>query len=194
MARLLLKSILVVASIVALLSFDVPVGWQKKGTAPKKYDMGIDQSVHRKGRSVYTIKSIEAVPENRFGTLLNIAPQEKYLGRRVRLSGYMKSENVVGWASFWMSVTGESKYKSVSFDNMVNRPVKASTDWQKYDIVLDVPINASSISYGALVCGTGQIWFDNVQLEIVDKTVPITDMNLLSPNGERNTTEVYPDK
>jgi hypothetical protein len=40
--------------------------------------------------------------------------------------------------------------------------------------VVDVPRNASRISYGALLGETGQIWFDNITFEIVDQTVPTT--------------------
>jgi hypothetical protein len=36
--------------------------------------------------------------------------------------------------------------------------------------VLDVPSEASNIAFGALLVGTGQIWFDNLKFEIVDNT------------------------
>jgi hypothetical protein len=35
-----------------------------------------------------------------------------------------------------------------------------------------VPQEATSISYGVLLSGTGQIWFKDVNFEIVDDSVP----------------------
>jgi hypothetical protein len=44
--------------------------------------------------------------------------------------------------------------------------IKRTTDWAKYEVVLYVP-QATSISYGVLLSGTGQIWFKDVNFEIV---------------------------
>ena len=68
---------------------------------------------------------------------------------------------------------------------MQNRSVKGNTEWKKYEIVLDVPENAAKLAYGALLSGTGQIWFDDVNFEIVDKSVAITGtwMTLNEPSN-----------
>src|SRR5690606_10812714 len=63
------------------------------------------------------------------------------------------------------------------FDNMEKRPIKGTSDWVKYEIVLFVPVEATSISYGVLLAGTGQVWFKGVKFEIVDDTVPETGIN-----------------
>jgi hypothetical protein len=57
---------------------------------------------------------------------------------------------------------------------MGDRPIKGTTNWTKYEIVLDVPNTASLIAYGALIDGTGQIWFDNITFEIVSDFAPST--------------------
>ena len=57
---------------------------------------------------------------------------------------------------------------------MSDRPVTGTTDWKKYEIVLDVPVNASKLAYGAVLAGTGQIWFDNINFEMVDSTIATT--------------------
>jgi mannose-6-phosphate isomerase-like protein (cupin superfamily) len=46
----------------------------------------------------------------------------------------------------------------------------------KYEVVLYVP-QATSISYGVLLSGTGQIWFKDVNFEIVADSVPETGPN-----------------
>ena len=71
-------------------------------------------------------------------------------------------------------------------DGKENRSVKGTTDWKKYEIVLDVPFNSSNIAYGALLVGTGQIWFDNLNFEVVDNSIPTTGEGAESwtPNKE----------
>ena len=67
------------------------------------------------------------------------------------------------------------------FDNMhdgrKDRSLKGNNDWKKYEIVLDVPQSTTNLAYGALLAGTGQIWFDHLTFEIVDTTVPLTGMS-----------------
>ncbi len=49
---------------------------------------------------------------------------------------------------------------------MLNRPIKGTTDWTKWEIVLDVPSNATDIAFGVLLEGTGQVCFDDVHFEV----------------------------
>ena len=107
----------------------------------------------------------------------NMKP-EKFLGKRVRLTGYLKSKDVVEWTGFWFRVDQAGSQQSLSFDNMYNRQIKGTTDWKKYEIVLDVPDNASNIAFGALLDGTGQIWVDNVNFEMVDNSIPKTGQKI----------------
>jgi hypothetical protein len=99
---------------------------------------------------------------------------DNYLGKRIKMTGYVKSENVSSWAGLWIRVDEANSKRYLTFDNMGDRPITGTTDWKKYEIVVDVPRNASRISYGALLGETGQIWFDNITFEIVDQTVPTT--------------------
>jgi hypothetical protein len=70
---------------------------------------------------------------------------------------------------------------------MNSRPVKGTSDWKKYEIVLDIDTDVSNIAYGALISGTGQIWFDNITFEIVNNSVPTTNMF-----SEKNQTPSSP--
>lgn len=73
--------------------------------------------------------------------------------------------------------------KPLAFDNMKDRAIKGTTEWQKYAIVLDVPENASNLAYGALLGGTRQIWFDNLKFEIVDETTLVTGQKPSEPQN-----------
>ncbi len=172
-AKKIISSVLFIGLTATLLSFELPEGWFKAGSKPKSYDMGIDNGAGKDGKNVATIKSIDKKIDG-FGTLMQMSSPQKYLGQRVRMTGSMKSKNVKETAGLWFRVDQENPKKTLSFDNMSNRPIKGTSDWKKYEIVLDVPFNASKLAYGALLSGTGQIWFDNLNFEIVDSTIATT--------------------
>jgi hypothetical protein len=161
-----------------MLSFDVPKGWTASGVDPTQYDCGLAKGAGRNGGNAGTIQALNVGPnpihKSPFGTLRQSCKATKFLGKRVRMTGWMRSENVNEWAGFWMRVDQAEPLEVLGFDNMHDRPVKETTGWKSYEIVLDVPSSAAYIVYGAILTGKGQIWFDDVKLEIVDKTVPVT--------------------
>ena len=156
-------------------SHGLPESWFVTGSNPKSYKMGTDSSIAKSGNYSAIIKSIDNKIAG-FGTLMQQCSPDKFLGKRVRLSGYMKSENVNEWAGLWFRVDVDTV--AVSFDNMhdgkKNKSISGTKAWEKFEIVLDVPLNSTRLAYGALLVGTGQIWFDNLTFEVVDKTVETT--------------------
>lgn len=153
---------------------NLPDGWFKSGASPNDYDMQIDNTMYHTGSSSGLIASNTARP-NRFGTLMQICRADNYLGKRVRMTGHIKTENVTSWAGMWMRVDGPRK-GSLSFDNMSDRPIKGSTDWTAYQIVLDVPESSANLAFGILLEGTGRAWIDDISFEIVGKAEPTTDI------------------
>ena len=73
-----------------------------------------------------------------------------------------------------MRIDGEDN-KPLEFDNMQDRGITGTTDWNKYKIVLDIPSNSKAINYGVLLGGLGKVWFDNLKIEEVDNSVPVTN-------------------
>lgn len=154
----------------------LPTGWSRAGDQPQSYRMTVDSVTEQDKRKTLTIKSVE-MPINGFGTLMQNFSSEKYLGKKIRMTAYMKSKDVENWAGFWLRVDGtDRKEGSLSFDNMNNRAIKGTTDWTKYEIVLDVPKEATNIAFGALIHGTGQIWFEKFDFKVVKKSTPVTDI------------------
>ena len=167
-------AIIVTTFIIANNSNKIPDGWFPAGSNPSEYEMGIDNSNFQNGNSCAYIKS-KSPKKEEFGTLMQTISAENYLGKRLQLSGHVKSENVKGWSGLWMRIDG-SNNQQLGFDNMQGRSIKGTKDWQKYKIVLDVPANSKSINYGVLLGGIGKVWFDNFKLEEVDESEPVTNL------------------
>ena len=161
-------------SVPALAAFaDLPAGWFKAGSAPGDYEMGLDESVRQQGgKSSATVKSVKENIQG-FGTLMQTSQPGEYRGKRVRLSGFVKSEKVNDWAGLWFRVDGPNR-STLAFDNMQTRPIKGTTDWARYEIVLDVPNEAAALAFGILLAGGGQVWMDDLKFEVVPATVKVT--------------------
>ena len=152
----------------------VPTGWYRAGMAPQDYDMGIDREVSHSGTSSGFIRSTAAEPRP-FGTLMQAFKADGYHGRRLRLSGYVRAEAVEGWAGLWMRVDGPTG-TSLAFDNMQDRPIRGTLDWERYEIVLDVSEASTNIAFGVLLAGKGRIWVDDFEFDEVGGDVAVTDM------------------
>lgn len=141
--------------------------WFKAGSLPESYDMGGDPTVSHGSPGGGFIKSIES-PINGFGTWMTTISPGEYLGHGIKLTAYVKTDNVANWVGLWMRVDGIEF--STSFDNMGNRSLNGTTDWEQHEIILDVPNDANQISYGILLSGTGEAMVDGLELETASRT------------------------
>jgi hypothetical protein len=70
---------------------------------------------------------------------------------------------------------------------MQKRPIKGTTDWQDYQVVLDVPTDATGIAFGVLLSKSGTVWLNNVKFQTVRTNVPTTSRSLPPlPKGPTN--------
>ena len=151
----------------------LPSFWIRAGSAPTQYDMGVDASTAHSGKSSGHIRSLSTNMTG-FGTLMQTCEGRAYRGKRVRMSGWVKSETVAGWAGLWMRVDGPAKDDILAFDNMQSRPIHGTGPWRRYEIVLDVPKESKDIAFGILLDGMGEVWIDDLRFEVVDGSVPTT--------------------
>ena len=150
---------------------DAPKGWFVTGSAPTDYVLGTDAKIaHAGGRSAYIRAGKNA--STGFAGLAQVISPAAYRGKRIRLSGYLRSEDAAK-AQMVMRIDGPGKHVT-GFDNMESRPVRGNTDWKRYDIVLDVPDDTVDIFFGFLLVGNGEVWADDFALEPVGKEVPVT--------------------
>lgn len=151
----------------------LPKGWMPSGTDPQDYEMGVDYKTIHQGKASGYIMSKKDDARG-FATMMQVFKATMYKGERLRLSGFIKTEDVVNWAGLWMRIDGE--YEEVlSFDNMQDRPLKGTTNWNQYSIVLDVPEQSTVISFGILLYGKGKVWVDGIVFDTVEDSIPTTN-------------------
>ncbi|MDM5312781.1 helix-turn-helix transcriptional regulator [Peribacillus frigoritolerans] len=151
-------------------------GWNLSGSHPFNYQMGIDRETFHKGQASGFLKSVTAESQEEFATMMQQFKAENYLGKRMKLSGFLKSKGVDGFCGLWMRVDNALQ-DVLQFDNMGDRPIVNDTEWNHYYIVLDVPENSAIISFGVLLSGRGQVWIDELEFEEVSIDTPTTNID-----------------
>ncbi len=141
--------------------------WFLAGSNPSEYEIGIVEDSDRKENVAY-LKSTKSKVKKGFGTIMQSFKSDIYNGKKVKLSGFIKTIDVDNWVGMWMRVDGDTK-RAVSFDNMQDRPIEGTTAWKQYDIILDVPKESAYISYGVLLSGPGEVYLDDLTFTVVEE-------------------------
>jgi hypothetical protein len=157
----------------------IPEGWVKSGSDINSYKVSVDTDIKASGEQSLSIESIprsEKSAGKGFGGVAQSSDADDYINQRIQLKVAIKTSNVEGRAAAWLRVNDDSGIKSrvLSMDNMSARPIKGTNDWSEYALVLDVPSTATDIAYGVFLSGKGKMWVDNISIESVDASTPIT--------------------
>lgn len=177
----LLRAVVMIAVAVTLCISSwaaVPAPWRLAGNSPAEYEAATDSTMLYNGSPSTYLKARKPglcgdskVCDN-FGALIQTLKPESYAGKRIRLRANIKVENVKHWAGLWLRI--DKGKNAVAFDNMGSRPIKGSREWKRYEVVLDVPSDATAIAFGVLLSGSGALWVNNVNLETVGPDVKVT--------------------
>ena len=148
-----------------------------QGSAPG-YAHGIDDTVRRTPESdpAAVLMCDDPKPAN-MGVVHFTTAAEPYRGQRVRIRGFIKTQDLAGWASmhvFVMAMDGHI----FAIDNQASHPIRGNTDWKRYESVVDVSPEATTILLGVALYNNGKVFADNFTLEPVGKDVPVTDDTL----------------
>lgn len=150
----------------------MPIGWRRTpSNGSGGYLMTVDTNIKHSGKASASVK-YSCPDDSGFGSLAQSIAADDYQGKRVRLTGWLKTENA-DEAGLWMRVDGNRRL--FGFDNMSNRAVKSTTDWKQFEVVLDVPTEAVNIVFGTIITGKGRVWADDFKLEIVGQNIRSTN-------------------
>ncbi|MCT1530178.1 S41 family peptidase [Sphingobacterium daejeonense] len=138
-----------------------PAGWTEFGEGD--YKVYIDSSQVKMGKNSVVMESTEG---NNVFKALEFKVPNNYQGKSILLKGSIKTEDVKdGYAGLWMRIDPQ-----IAFDNMGNRGVKGTTNWQDFEIKLPLkPEKTPNIVFGGILVGKGKMWLDNLQISIDGK-------------------------
>ena len=160
-----------------------PSGWILAGDKPTEYSVTLDHVSPHGGKYCSVLRASVPKPTG-FGTLMQTFSAATYRGKRLRLTAWVRGQDIAGWAGLWMRVDGADG-KMLAFDNMGDRPIKGTTEWSGYSVTLDVGDSAQAVAFGILLYGAGSASVDDFSFEVVRSDVPTTASPQL-PAAPRN--------
>lgn len=149
-------------------------GWVLSGSNPELYELMVDTNIFHTGTKSGLLYAKSDANEQHFATMMQGFQAEEYKGKRLKLSCFLKTEDVLKCGA-WLRIDNVNG-DTVQFDNMDDRSIHGTTDWNHYSIVLDVPEDSASIHFGVLLIGKGKVWSDGFRFEEVTEKVPTTNM------------------
>lgn len=160
-----------------------PGAWFMAGMSPKDYQVSSDSMIHQHGLKSALISSVAESPGG-FCTLMQGCNIHGFKGKRVRMTGYIKTEGENTRAAMWARIDDFDNKITADFDNMDNRPINGTNNWTKCEIVFDIPDANYGLFFGVIAEGKGKVWFDNVIFETVGLAVQKTANPVNTPLPE----------
>ena len=159
-----------------------PSGWSFDAPRKAEFEVGLDKNIAHSGtQSAYMCSKVKNPKP--FAYLMQCFNPHEYLGKRLRMSAWVKTKSVESACQLWIRVDVEGRSTNrtgVCHDNMADRPIQGSTDWTQYDLVVDVPKKSYNIDFGLMLLSSGEAWLDDITFESVSNDVPLTSPNSMS--------------
>lgn len=152
----------------------LPAAWVVTGPTPKNFSSGVETTDVGGVRGAKFLRN-KSEDAQTWGALTQQISARRYLGQRLQFRARIKTADIGNYAGLWMRVDTPARH-GAAFYNSVDKPIRGSTDWQERSVTLDVPDDASIVSFGVIGAGKGQVWIDALTLEPVGREVPVDRM------------------
>ncbi len=157
----------------AVAAADEIPGWFMSGGGRSTYESVLDKTIKHSGRSSALLRPGPKAAG--YGTLMQAFSPSAYLGKRIRLTAWIRTEGATGRVDFWARVQGASSPGDGEGLGGGRYSLPEKSEWTRYDMVFDVSEQGTSLQFGVGLDGPGKIWVDDVQIEEVPKSTPIAD-------------------
>lgn len=143
-------------------------------------------TAHAKDDAVF-LESHTATSEH-YGAVRWVADLRKFQGKRIRLTAELLAENVES-AGFWLRASTKGTQNLIT-DCMQDRLIKGSCDWTQHQLVIDVPVDATVITYGLWMPGVGKCAIRRAMVHIIDDNTVSPTHKIYEKTGPNKWTEV----
>ncbi len=153
--------------------FDVDAAGKLAGWTALEHNVGAsytftaDPAVY--ARSAPTSLRIERHGVEFFGLMeQRVRVQPEWVGRTVRLSGFMRTRGVTGTGAALVLVARDGSDHILEAQQMDDRRIRGDQDWQQVAVQLKVPSSGWWLQIGAMLQDDGALWVDDIALELMD--------------------------
>lgn len=142
-----------------------PKGWYVWGRETHK--VMVDKTIYHSKPTSFSVMSL--TNSGRGGFTQSNLSSDDYKGKKVKLSGYFKTKDVPH-AFIWFFAKDDKK-NTLKEEDMYIKGSK-EYDWTPFEIIMKVPSNSKTVSFGINLGKQGQMWVDDIKFEIVPKDTP----------------------
>ncbi len=151
-----------------------PGHWFLSGGARAHYEAKTDTVEKHGGGKSARLDARVADPKG-YGTLMQSFRVHDLRGKRMRMRAFVKGKDIDGRGDFWLRVQGvDSPGDGPGLGGGYER-LKGTFDWKPIVVVFDVPQRGDALDVGIGLDKHGTLWIDDVTLEEVDRTVPLSE-------------------
>lgn len=157
----------------------VPPGWSITDQNFKRgYKIELSSIAHSgKSSMLFSCDSLTDGSKKYDGVVMQSISPVAYLNKKVKFTAYARSEykGGVGASFLWIKI-----YRANKLFNLypIEKPILInSTEWNKYEVVAEIPNDAIEIKYGIVLESSGKVWIDDAEFDNVG-TVPYSLMQL----------------
>ncbi len=84
-------------------------------------------------------------------------------GKEIEVRGWIKIKEVSNFMGLMLRID-DNEANLLAFESLQKEKINGTKDWTLYKVKLKIPKNASNISIGPLLAGTGTMWADDFQI------------------------------
>ncbi|MBI1317838.1 MAG: hypothetical protein GC168_02680 [Candidatus Hydrogenedens sp.] len=177
-----------------------PVRWDvfvapfpaKAGESPEAASASVTQTAAEGARGV-TLRNPQAYPTEPYNNWSQnvIAPLG---GKTLEVSGQIKTEDVQGGAGIWVQCWRKNPLRVVGIANTATEfPCYGTADWTAVHAKVEIPSEAEFITVRCVLKGSGQAWFDDIDLRLEEKAPPSAKADDAEATPESDAPDAAPD-
>lgn len=150
-----------------------PKGWFMSGGARAHYEANVDTKEKHGGQKSARLEARVGDPKG-YGTMMQSFNVHDHRGKRLRMNAFVKGKDIDGRGDMWLRVQAIDSPGDGPGLGGGHCSLSGTFDWKPCTIVFDVPPRGDELDLGVGLDKHGTLWLDDVTLEEVDKTVPLT--------------------
>jgi hypothetical protein len=139
-------------------------GWSIQGRGGQAYAAEVDGDVLREGHPTIRFHPTQDVG-GAYATFMTTLEAAPFRGRRAHAVVYVRTQGVTARGDAWLRVQGnDSPADGPGMATSITR-LAANAEFTRYELVVDVPVDAASVQLGVGLGGPGMLWMDGVTVE-----------------------------
>jgi hypothetical protein len=139
-------------------------GWSVQGQARGAYAAEVDGGVLREGRPTVRFHPTREAG-GAYATYMTTLDAKPFRGRRAHAIVFVRTQGVTARGDAWVRVQGnDSPPDGPGMATSISR-LAANADFTRYELTVDVPVDAASVQLGVGLGGPGMLWMDGVRVE-----------------------------